>query len=151
MVDINRIPSSAKTTSVLVVVVEARLCFSLCTEDCRTDECCTDRSEQYILKYLPIQFWFLFDSCSDPGLHQHRVDMMAVWRDNKALLINTKSTEGMFLMHHQASICLVLLLTSWKDHDESVCKRTKQRIYIFCHLRSLGAKRQILVSFLLLW
>lgn len=91
-------------------------------------------------------FISLFDSCSAPGLHQHRADKLAVWRDNKALLINTKRTEDVFLTHH----AVVDNLLSWKDHTESLCKRTRQRIYILRHLRSFGANRQILVSFLLL-
>ena len=40
-----------------------------------------------------------------------------------------------------------MIISSWKEQIESVCKKTKQRIYFLRRLRSFGASRQILLLF----
>lgn len=34
-------------------------------------------------------------------------------------------------------------MLSWKDHIDTLCKRTKQRIYFLSRLRSFGVRKQI--------
>ena len=93
---------------------------------------------------------------------------MVEWSDNNALIINTKKTEeivfgappdthrSLITIHGEQinQVCsytylrvVIDHLLSWKDQIESVCKKTKQRIYFLRRLRSFGASRQILLMF----
>ena len=93
---------------------------------------------------------------------------MVEWSDNNALIINTKKTEEIVfgapleickspITIHSEQIDQVCSYTylgvaidhllSWKDQIESVCKKTKQRIYFLRRLRSFGASRRILLLF----
>jgi len=38
-------------------------------------------------------------------------------------------------------------MLSWKDHIDSLCKITKQKIYFLRRLRSFGVRKQILLLF----
>ena len=132
-------------------------------------ECRTDTPDQYILKYSDdTTLISLLDSSSDSGLHQHRVNKVVEWSDNNALIINTKKTEEIIFgappethrspitIHGESinQVCsykylgvVIDHLLSWKDHIESLCMKTKQRIYFLRRLRSFGASRRILLLF----
>lgn len=71
--------------------------FTLCTDDCHSD-----RSNQYILKYS-----------ESLELHQHGVNRLVRWCDNNGLVINIKKTEeivfGIFIQ------CLLLYTMKTSD------------------------------------
>ena len=174
-VKVNRTLSSALTTNVgaLQGCVSSAVLFTLYTDSCRTEECLSEgRSkgpDQYILKYSDDTVLIsLLNSFSDPGLHQQRVNKVVEWSDNNALIINTKKTEEIVFgapleickspitIHSEQidQVCsytylgvVIDHLLSWKDQIESVCKKTKQRIYFLRRLRSFGASRRILLLF----
>ena len=175
MVKVNTTLSSALTTNVGAPqgCVSSAVLFTLYTDSCRTEECLserrTDTPDQYILKYSDDTVLIsLLDSSSDPGLHQHRVNKVVEWSDNNALIINTKKTEEIIFgapsethrspitIHGESinQVCsykylgvVIDHLLSWKDHIESLCMKTKQRIYFLRRLRSFGASRRILLLF----
>ena len=156
-VKVNRTLSSALTTNVGAPqgCVSSAVLFTLYTDSCRTEECLSEgRSkgpDQYILKYSDDTVLIsLLNSFSDPGLHQQRVNKVVEWSDNNALIINTKKTEEIVFgapleickspitIHSEQidQVCsytylgvVIDHLLSWKDQIESVCKKTKQRIY----------------------
>ena len=174
-VKVNRTLSSALTTNVGAPqgCVSSAVLFTLYTDSCRTEECLSEgRSkgpDQYILKYSDDTVLIsLLNSFSDPGLHQQRVNKVVEWSDNNALIINTKKTEEIVFgapleickspitIHSEQidQVCsytylgvVIDHLLSWKDQIESVCKKTKQRIYFLRRLRSFGASRRILLLF----
>lgn len=162
----NKTFSSAITTNVGAPqgCVSSAMLFTLYTNDCRTDT-----PNQYILKYSDdTALISLLRSSDSPGLHQHGVNKVIEWSDNNALVINTKKTEEIVFGSPSDSYkspiviqnekikqvssykylgVMIDHLLSWKDHIESVCKKTKQRIYFLRRLRSFGASGQILLLF----
>ena len=174
-VKVNTTLSSALTTNVGAPqgCVSSAVLFTLYTDSCRTEEGLsegrTDRLDQHILKYSDDTVLIsLLDSSSDPGLHQQRANKVVEWSDNNALIINTKKTEEIVFgtppeicsspitIHSEQinQVCsytylgvVIDNLLSWKEQIETVCKKTKQRIYFLRRLRSFGASRRILLLF----
>ncbi len=92
IVKVNKTLSSAITTN----VGAPHVCVSSATPSTFfTNDCHTDKPDQYILKSsVDTALISLLSRSGNPGLRQHGVNKVAEWSDNNALEINTKKMEG---------------------------------------------------------
>jgi len=90
-VKVNKTVSSAIITNVGVPqgCVSSAILFTLYTDDCRTDV-----SNQYILKYSDDTVLIsVINDLNSPEFHQQGVTKLNEWCENNALVINTSKTE----------------------------------------------------------
>lgn len=166
LVKVNKTLSSTVTTNAGAPqgCVSSAALFTLYTDDCRIDT-----PSQYISKHsADTVLLSLLNKSGTTEIHQQGVNKVLEWSDLNTLEINTQKTEETVFgsppdshrtpcLVHTAEIRQVSSyeylgvwidnLIDWKDHIDSVCNKTKQRIYFLHRLRSFGASRPILPLF----